>query len=419
MMDEPEYSRQPSKTSIDGERTGAGEAPRSDMLVEEKPNNNDNNNNKDNKRKQYTVVEWRDVVDNEALTLQDKYPLLHSKKLHVPDLEDEQIQRLCTNLYEECVRRSSIVNTLHERCAMYEKRMSELRASEHSNRRALCLLAQAMDPLLESCELSMRGLDDMYSRFTAYSKEIKDYVAHLNAGSDLQIDQAFGPGSGAGGQQVGSLSALALVAETYDYNDLTLRMKVLRTRAKCGKSSQFIMHMVKVESKSDTFDSQERLIVPGLYVLQMELRIRIESIINKKLTDMSNMVKPARYKLTLMKKIVLLTLAKKPGSVVHRYLSEKLPDNASQGIRFIHISDLQSIMKKVIASKGIGARQQESLMSLCTCLQQHSVQQEMDPDLLDIEGECPAGPSTSNDDDAIYIDDEFDFFSYLPGASRR
>jgi hypothetical protein len=402
MMDEREYSRQPTKTSDDGERSG--EEPKPEILVEENTN----------KRKKSTI-EWRDIVDNNALTLQDKYPLLHSKKLHVPDLEDDQIQQLCTNLYEECVNRSGILNILHERCALYEKRMSDLRASQHSNKRALCLLAKAVDPMLESCELSLRGLGDMHSRFKAYSREIKSYIAHLDSGSEPEIDQAFGPGSVVAGQQMGSLSALALAAETYDYADLTLRMKALRTRAKRGKNSQFIMHIVKVESKSDIVDRQEHLIVPGLYVLQMELRLRIESIINKKLSDMSNMVKKSRYRLTLMKNIVLLTLEKKPGSVIPRYLSEKLPDNASQGIRFIHISDVENTIRKIIESKGIGARQQESLMSLCSCLQQHSVQQEMDQDLLDIEGECP-GPSTSNDDDVIHIDDDFDFLSYLSGG---
>ena len=46
-------------------------------------------------------------------------------------------------------------------------------------------------------------------------------------------------------------------------------------------------------------------------------------------------------------------------------------------------------------------------MSLCRCLQQKGLHQDMDPDRLDIEGD-EAGPSTSNDD-IIYMNDEVDF----------
>jgi hypothetical protein len=258
----------------------------------------------------------------------------------------------------------------------------------------------------------MSKIDHIYSRVASYSREVKKYVAHLSAGQDvptLDFEEAFGPGSVGAGPQGGNLSALALAADTNEAPDLLLHAKALRTLARGGMGSQFIMHLIKVEAGDGTLDSQERLIASGLYVLQLELRNMIEYIINKKVSDMSNMVKSARYRLTLMKGVLLASLAQKHGSAIHSYLSDKLPDNASQGVRFIHIKDLEGIMEKIIVSKGVGARQKECLMSLCTCLQQNGLQQEMDSDRLDIEGD-DAGPGNSNDN-IIYINDEVDFFS--------
>eukprot|EP00890_Picochlorum_soloecismus_P001003 jgi/Picsp_1/1903/NSC_05369-R1_---NA--- len=369
---------------------------------------------KSDKRKKSTV-RWRDVVNKDVLTPKDRYPLLHSKKLRVLDLDDGEIQNLCTTLYDDYVSRSTMVDTLQERCTSYEKRIGDLRASEHSNKHALCVLGalgQAIDPLLESCELCMSKIDHMYSRVASYSREVKKYVAHLSAGQGaptLDFEEAFGPGSVDAGPQDGNLSALALAADTDDAPELLLHAKALRTSAHGGTGSQFIMHLIKVEAGDGTLDSQERLVVSGLYVLQMELRSMIEYISNKKVSDMSNMVKNARYRVTLMKGVLLASLAQKHGSAIHSYLSDKLPDNASQGVRFIHISDLEGIMEKIIVSKGVGARQKECLMSLCTCLQQNGLQQEMDPDRLDIEGDN-AGPGHLNDN-IIYINDEVDFFS--------
>jgi hypothetical protein len=367
---------------------------------------------KSSKRKK-SSLRWREVVDKDALTPKDRYPLLHSKKLHIPDLEDEQVQQLCATLYDDYVNRSSIADTLHERCAMYEKRICDLKASEHSNKRALGVLTAlgaAIDPLLESCELCMSKVDHIYARISSYSREVKKYVAHLSAGTDvstLDFEEAFGPVPVDAGPQDGNLSALALAAQTNSVPDLILYAKALRTRPSGGTGSQLIMHIIKVEASDDTLDSQKRPIVSGLYVLQMELRSMVVSIINKKVADMSNMVKSARYRLTLMKTVLLASLAQRHGSAIHSYLSDKLPDNASQGVRFIHVSDLEGIMGKIVESKGVGARQQEHLMSLCRCLQQKGLHQDMDPDRLDIEGD-EAGPSTSNDD-IIYMNDEVDF----------
>ena len=61
-----------SKSALYGEMDEALDVSKSAILVEGNA-----------KKRKKSTIEWRDIVDNEALTPKEKYPLLHSKELYV------------------------------------------------------------------------------------------------------------------------------------------------------------------------------------------------------------------------------------------------------------------------------------------------------------------------------------------------
>lgn len=303
-----------------------------------------------------SVLQWQEIVNDAGVTPCERFPLLESGEFRADMVADGRLLDLVSRLYQELKSCYEEKVRWEQRCAEMEHTLEEygnLEARRRCTERMVEDTIHFFHPIVQTWESNLAQTTQSYTELV----EMKDRLECLlegaqpvqSCGHDMVRDLS-GPDTG---YQGGFEDGGPVDQPSHDQDCGTSARAVIAVKdLRVGKeeTSDHVMFVVDVQATGNALDNQHREIHSGIYVLQIELVRRLETLLNLKVENVGNIARKFEYPLTFAREDIL---ACTPESL-KRSIESELSSHSVHGYRLVNLIDLKVLMdtlrKKMKAS---------------------------------------------------------------------
>lgn len=378
----------PNATGVsNGEHGGRLSRRRNHGVYADDSRLNINNQQPKSKKRARSLLQWQDIVDDTGVTPCERFPLLESGEFRADMVADGKLLDLIFRLYHELKSCYVEKDRWEQRCTEMEHKVEEYGSLEARMSCTERIIGDTIDffhPIVQSWQENLVQANQSYTELV----DMKDRLHRLlEAAQPLQScehDMLRDMSGLDTGYQVG-LEDGGHLDQPLQYQDCdTSRRVVISVKdLRVGKeeSSEHVMFVLDVQASGNALDNQHREIHSGIYVLQIELIRRIETLLNIKVENVGNIARKFEYPLTCARADIM---ACTPESLKPSIESE-LSSHSVHGYRLVNLVDLKVLMDTLRKRMKASSQKKRQLNTLQSYLNKEHLNNQLSV--------CPEGQS--------------------------
>lgn len=300
---------------------------------------------KSNKRAR-SVLQWQDIVDDTGVTPCERFPLLESGEFRADMVADGKLLDFIFRLYHELKSCYDEKDRWEQRCTEMERKVEEygsLEARMSCTQRIIEDTIHFFHPIVQSWQENLVQANQSYTELVDMKDRLHRLLEAAQPVQSCEHDMARHVSDLDIGYQVG-LEDGGHLDQPVQYQDCdTNRRAVIWVKdLRVGKeeSSEHVMFVFDVQASGNALDNQHGEIHSGMYVLQIELIRRIETLLKLKVENIGNIARKFEYPLTCAREDIM---ACTPESLKPSIETE-LSSHSVHGYRLVNVVDLKVLM---------------------------------------------------------------------------